>query len=130
MKKRGITVLLLLTAVFVGLICGFFIGRNFNHSEVEISRLPKPTEMPAASVVTSDTQPPSLPQHANGKVNINTATIEELQTLPDIGPLLAQRIIDYRQQHGPFTKPADLSKVEGIGIKTLEAILDHITTGG
>ena len=127
MKKRGITVLLLLTAVFVGLICGFFIGRNFNHSEVEISRLPKPTEMPAASVVTSDTQPPSLPQQANGKVNINSATADQLMLLPGIGQVLAQRIIDYRNSHGNFQKVADLLLVEGIGEQRLNSIIELIT---
>lgn len=63
-------------------------------------------------------------------VNINTANVEELDALPGIGATLAQRIIDYREQHGPFTSPAGLLQVEGIGEGTLESILDLITTGG
>jgi competence protein ComEA len=50
-----------------------------------------------------------------GPVNLNTATIDLLQTLPGVGPVLAQRIIDYRQQHGGFTAVEDLRKVTGIG---------------
>lgn len=48
-------------------------------------------------------------------VNLNTATMEQLQTLPGVGPVLAQRIVDYRDQHGGFQTVADLRKVTGIG---------------
>jgi competence protein ComEA len=50
-----------------------------------------------------------------GPVHINTATAQELQRLPGVGPAMAQRIIDYRNQHGPFTSMADLDDVPGIG---------------
>ena len=56
------------------------------------------------------------------KVNINTATVEVLQTLPGIGPTIAQRIVEYRQTHGPFQKVEDLLNVKGIGEKKLEKI--------
>jgi competence protein ComEA len=55
------------------------------------------------------------------KININKATVEELCALKRIGPSHAQRIIDYREQNGPFEKPEDIMKVRGIGLKTFEA---------
>lgn len=51
------------------------------------------------------------------KININTATVEELKTLYRIGDVLAGRIIDYRTRHGPFQRPEDIMNVEGIGPK-------------
>lgn len=53
-------------------------------------------------------------------VNINTATKDQLITLPRIGPKMAQRIIDYRREHGPFLVKKDITKVKGIGPKTYE----------
>ncbi len=61
------------------------------------------------------------------KVNINTASKEELESLPGIGPTLAQRIIEYREENGPFSSAEDLLNVKGIGEKKLEKIKDQIT---
>lgn len=55
------------------------------------------------------------------KVNINTATRDQLMNLSGIGASYADRIIEYRQKNGPFQAPGDLLKVKGIGEKTLEA---------
>jgi comEA protein len=60
-------------------------------------------------------------------ININTATVEELITLPRIGPKIAARIVDYRKQHGNFTVKKDLTKVKGIGPKTFEKLRHLIT---
>lgn len=60
------------------------------------------------------------------KVNINTATSEELQTLSGIGPSMAQRIIEYRQANGSFQSVEDLTDVSGIGDKTLEKFISKI----
>ena len=64
---------------------------------------------------------------APGPVDINTATLDELQTLKGIGPALAQRIIEYREEHGPFTSVEDLLHVKGIGETTLNKFRDHVT---
>jgi len=64
---------------------------------------------------------------AEEKVNLNTATLEELTKLKRIGPAYAQRIIDYRENYGPFEKIEDLMKVKGIGPKTFDANKDIIT---
>jgi competence protein ComEA len=62
-----------------------------------------------------------------GKININTATLAELDTLPGIGAAIAQRIIDYRSQNGDFKTIEDLKKVRGIGDALLSQIKDLIT---
>jgi competence protein ComEA len=60
-------------------------------------------------------------------VNINTADDKKLETLPGIGPVLAERIIAYRQQHGPFRQLEDIKKVTGIGDKRFDDIQSSIT---
>lgn len=61
------------------------------------------------------------------RINVNTASKEELISLPGIGETIAQRIIEYRQTHGPFHRPEDLLAVKGIGPKKLDQIRDLIS---
>jgi competence protein ComEA len=64
---------------------------------------------------------------AGGAVNINTASAAELDALPGIGPTLAERIIAYRRDHGPFSEPSQIMEVQGIGQGVYEGISKLIT---
>lgn len=75
---------------------------------------------PAASVFSSGVQ-------ADDRVRINTAGWQELTVLPGIGETKAKAIVDYRQEHGPFSGPDDLLKVPGIGPKILEGLEDLLS---
>jgi len=66
---------------------------------------------------------------APDKVNINTASLAELDKLPRIGPKVAQRILDYRKEHGPYKRVEDLMKVKGIGEKTFARLRELVTVG-
>lgn len=69
----------------------------------------------------------SQQQSSTGRVNVNTANAAELESLPGVGPAIAKRIIDYRNQHGNFSRPEDLINVRGIGKSKLAQILPHVT---
>ncbi len=64
-----------------------------------------------------------------GRININTATVDELDTLPGIGQTAAQMIVEYRIQNGPFQAIQDIQNVAGIGPATYNRIKDLITLG-
>jgi competence protein ComEA len=61
------------------------------------------------------------------RVNLNTASVDDLTALPGIGPSYAKRIVEYREKNGPFKKVEDLLNVQGIGEKTLEKLKDRLT---
>ncbi|HET8630427.1 MAG TPA: helix-hairpin-helix domain-containing protein [Thermomicrobiales bacterium] len=61
---------------------------------------------------------------ASGPLDVNTAAAADLERLPGVGPHLAQQIVDYRDQHGPFAGPADLAAVKGISDKMVAGWLD------
>lgn len=66
-------------------------------------------------------------QEQSSKVNLNTATAEQLEGLPGVGPVLAQRIVDYRAKRGRFTSIRQLMEVEGIGDKKFASLKDRVT---
>ena len=70
-----------------------------------------------------------IPGFTGELIDINTASLEELDTLPGIGPTLAQAIIDFRDQNGPFLFIEEIMYVDGIGPDTFEMIKDLITVG-
>ena len=71
----------------------------------------------------------AAPAQAGDRVNINSATIEELQSVKGIGPKTAAAIVAYRDAHGAFANVDDLEGVKGIGDKSLKKIEDELTTG-
>lgn len=78
-------------------------------------------ETTVASAADSSSQIPS------GRININTASLSELDSLPGIGPTYAQRIIDYRNANGGFKSTEELKNVKGIGDKTFDKFKDSVT---
>jgi competence protein ComEA len=88
--------------------------------------VPKIGEQIAAPTAGSSSGEASAPA-ISGPININMATAAELETLPEIGPALAQRIVDYRDAHGAFATIEAIQNVSGIGPATFEAIKDLIT---
>lgn len=73
--------------------------------------------------------PPGTPTVSVTRININTATLAQLDSLPGIGPTTAQNIISYRTQHGAFARIQDIMNVPGIGPATFDAISNLITVG-
>ena len=119
MKNRRILTksewgLLVLTALFLILMVGL------------AERSDAPGEAGTYTITTRrPAQEPVVPESAL-PVNINTATEEELDVLPGIGPALAGRIIAYREEHGPFAAAEDLLEVSGIGESVLDGLRDQI----
>lgn len=88
---------------------------------------PAASAVPASSNAVNASAPTTSAPAASGIVNINSASVAELETLSGIGPAIAQRIIDYRTQNGPFTSVEELDQVKGIGPSILGKIRDHVT---
>ena len=133
--KKPVNILVILTCVFAAFLGGFHIGRKMNRSPVHIYQItPAANSQPEAleeadeeEEITEETEPGVV-----FPLNINTATVQEFDELPGIGPVLAQRIVDYRTTYGKYKAVEELLKVNGIGDAKLMEILDLITveTGG
>ena len=111
---RGELILLCLTAVFLG---GLMM----------LAHRDAAAEQPV-TVQTEENLPPEEIEVV--QVDLNTAGMEELTTLPGIGEGLARRIINYRTEHGPFETAEELMAVSGIGEKKFEELREYITVDG
>ena len=135
MKVKGFQWLPWLTAVFVLFVAILFVSRNANRTPVQTYTLKTEASYPLETATTehqntatteTSTELETIPE----KININTATLEQLDSLPGIGPTLAQRILDYRTTYGAFGSAGELLNVDGIGAQKLEDIWDLITVEG
>jgi competence protein ComEA len=82
--------------------------------------------VPRAGAAAAGGAGAAVPGAASGPVHLNSATLEQLDSLPGIGPVTAQKILDYRQQHGAFGSVEELDAVPGIGPARLEQLKDLV----
>ena len=122
MKKDSAMLLAAVTLLFTVFVAGFFIGRHMQSTPAAINK-PTDSKATATSAAATDSNGHSV----KTKLNVNTATAEQLDALPGIGPVLAGRIIEYRRQNGSFTSISQLADVQGIGQERLIAIMEYIT---
>ena len=115
MKNIGLKSHLILSGVFLLAILIFAI--------FHINMQPTPS-LPALSAKASATAPRDY------RLNINTASADELALLPGLGEKIAQRIVDYRNENGPFTEIDELTQVKGIKEALFNDLSDYITIGG
>ena len=157
MKNKTTAILAALVLLFGGFTGGFFLGRNTRVGTIQTTKtvyetvpgetvilmqevlvtLPPETTtapeetIPSRSNPSTQTDKPKETQPKKEEVtfpvNINTATARELEALPGIGEVIAQRIIDYRNAHGPFRSVDELINVKGIGEKKLADLKPYAT---
>lgn len=106
-----------------------------DEAQYQIPRLGEPTPVAPSAPLRRASMPDDRPLPSGGPasaslIDLNTATAQELESLPNIGPVMAGRIIEYREANGPFSSIDDVENVPGIGPKTLESIRPLATVAG
>jgi competence ComEA-like helix-hairpin-helix protein len=127
-RKPKLSVLVLITLLFVVFTGGYLLGISQRKSHITVSVSREIQEKPLE--LTDDEITATEENHIVFPVALNYADKEDLMTLPGIGDVLAQRILDYRNAHGKFSSVEELLNVEGIGQKRLEQMLNLIVIGG
>lgn len=115
--------IILLAAAFLAFVTGWTLRGTGQSGPVRVE-----TQRSLGDVKLTLAVP--TPEPETEKVDVNTATLEELMTLPGIGEKRAQDIIAEREANGPFRFPEDLTRVSGIGDQTVAGLLDYITVEG
>lgn len=92
---------------------------------------PASTAKASAPAAAPDEKPAKKSKKAvSGKLNLNTATVDQLQLLPGVGPSKAERVVTWRKKNGGFKRVADLRKVKGFGYKTLKKLEPYLDIKG
>ncbi len=124
-RQERAVILFLLFALIIGSGITILKGRNPGVAPELVPPSNKGSDLEEISEKSRE-----VPLHPiQGKVNINTAGLEELESLPGVGPSLARKIIDYRSQKGRFEKIEEIKRVSGIGEKSFQGIKGLITVG-
>lgn len=117
------------TAAIVIFTSGYFLGKSSGR-EILITQSSAQSVIPDSGTALPVFSGETAVQESYGKININTATAEELSALQGIGETLSVRIIEYREEHGDFSGIEEIMKVNGIGESKFLSIKDYITIGG
>ena len=129
MKKPRLPIFAVITLIFAAFVLGLYLGRNQAGGDVILSVPPEMQTEPPETTLAPEIPEDTVPQVVF-PIDINSATTEEFMALPGIGQVLAERIVTYRNENGPFETVNGLMSVEGIGEKRLEDMLSKITIGG
>ena len=146
-KNEGTIVLFLVAAFIIGCCVKMYLGsahsmKQFDYSSFDSvfaarSRMANVLESTSAkqgaSISAADSvkypDPFDSTEEEGGKVHLNTATKQQLQTLPGVGEATADLILSYREKHGRFKSLDDLTNVHGIGPKKIERLRPYVTLG-
>ncbi|MDZ7724529.1 MAG: ComEA family DNA-binding protein [candidate division KSB1 bacterium] len=127
-------ILMLLVALAAGLVVNSARNRVMSKPDVNwqlqkkqiVREFQEKSRSEATVEPQSDIDTENHKRALTGQININAADSRELQLLNRIGPMTAQKIIDYRNENGPFKRPEDLKKIKGIGPVTFDNIKSQI----
>ena len=108
---------------FIGLLALAAAGLCVWHMHLPYNTASWQMTVSKAALRAGETMPCAMP---DGDIDPNTAGAEQLDEFPDIGPVMAQAIMDEREQNGPFYYPEDLINVKGIGEKTMLKMLERL----